>query len=125
MNELDRLGRPGAYRLGALRAGDAGPAAPEPYRPRFARPRHRRLLAGLGAALDAWRARAAAREDGRAPAADAGPAHRGGGDGESVRLLGERAGLPPGGLASRRRLCLSGRGGPGGGPIMGQWLTPR
>jgi hypothetical protein len=37
MDELDRLGRPGAYRLGMLRAAGAEPAPPRPYRPLFAR----------------------------------------------------------------------------------------
>ena len=36
MDELGRLGRPGAYRLGMLRAG-AEPDRPRPYRPSFAR----------------------------------------------------------------------------------------
>ncbi|HEV2258412.1 MAG TPA: hypothetical protein VGS06_35275, partial [Streptosporangiaceae bacterium] len=38
MDELDRLGRPGAYRLGALRAA---PEWPRPYQPSFARPSRR------------------------------------------------------------------------------------
>jgi len=36
MDELGRLGRPGAYRLGMLRAG-AEPDRPRPYRPSFVR----------------------------------------------------------------------------------------
>jgi hypothetical protein len=39
MDELDRLGRPGAYRLGLLRAAGAEPDRPRPYRPSFARRR--------------------------------------------------------------------------------------
>jgi hypothetical protein len=41
MDELDRLGRPGAYRLGMLRAAGAGPHWPRPCRPSFARPSRR------------------------------------------------------------------------------------
>jgi hypothetical protein len=41
MDELGRLGRPGAYRLGELRAADAEPDGPRPYRPWFARPSRR------------------------------------------------------------------------------------
>jgi hypothetical protein len=41
MDELDRLGRPGAYRLGMLRAAGAGPDRPRPCRPSFARPSRR------------------------------------------------------------------------------------
>jgi hypothetical protein len=37
MDELGRLGRPGAYRLGELRAAGAEPDRPRPYRPSFAR----------------------------------------------------------------------------------------
>jgi hypothetical protein len=37
MDELDRLGRPGAYRLGMLRAAGAAPGRPRPHRPSFAR----------------------------------------------------------------------------------------
>ena len=37
MDELDRLGRPGAYRLGMLRAASAGHDRPRPCRPSFAR----------------------------------------------------------------------------------------
>jgi hypothetical protein len=37
MNDLERLGRPGAYRLGMLRARGAEPVPPKPYRPSFAR----------------------------------------------------------------------------------------
>jgi hypothetical protein len=37
MDELGRLGRPGAYRLGMLRAAGAGPDRPRPCRPSFAR----------------------------------------------------------------------------------------
>src|SRR5262245_1160147 len=37
MDELNRLGRPGAYRLGTLRAAGAEPGRPRPYRPSFAR----------------------------------------------------------------------------------------
>jgi hypothetical protein len=41
MDELGRLGRPGAYRLGMLRAAGAGPDRPRPCRPSFARPSRR------------------------------------------------------------------------------------
>ncbi|MGO8884290.1 MAG: hypothetical protein ACLPUO_08900 [Streptosporangiaceae bacterium] len=42
MTDLRRLGKPGAYRLGQLRARGVGQAPPpEPFRPSFARPRHR------------------------------------------------------------------------------------
>jgi hypothetical protein len=41
MDELDRLGRPGAYRLGMLRAAGTGPDRPRPCRPSFARPGRR------------------------------------------------------------------------------------
>jgi MFS family permease len=41
VNELERLGRPGAYRLGDLRAQGAGPVPPAPYRPSFTRPARR------------------------------------------------------------------------------------
>jgi hypothetical protein len=82
MNELERLGRPRAYRLGALRTRGAGPVPPEPSRPTFARPG----LAGLVAGWRGWRLRATlSAGDGRVPAGDVG---------------------------------LSGRGAPGGGPIM-------
>jgi len=37
LDELDRLGRPGAYRLGMLSAAGAEPYRPRPYRPSFAR----------------------------------------------------------------------------------------
>ena len=37
MDELNRLGRPGAYRLGMLRAASAEPGRPRLYRPSFAR----------------------------------------------------------------------------------------
>ena len=37
MDELNRLGRPGAYRLGMLRAARAEPGRPRLYRPTFAR----------------------------------------------------------------------------------------
>jgi hypothetical protein len=37
MDQLDRLGRPGAYRLGTLGAAGAEPDRPRPYRPSFAR----------------------------------------------------------------------------------------
>ena len=42
MTDLRRLGKPGAYRLGRLRAQGIGKMPPpEPFRPSFARPRHR------------------------------------------------------------------------------------
>jgi len=41
MDDLERLGRPGAYRLGTLRAGGAEPARLAPLRPWFARPSYR------------------------------------------------------------------------------------
>lgn len=44
MDELDRLGRPGAYRLGTLRAAGAEPGRPRPHRPLFARPSRRGSL---------------------------------------------------------------------------------
>lgn len=45
MTELDRLGKPGAYRLGRLRAqGVGGLTSPPPLRPSFARQRHRGAL---------------------------------------------------------------------------------
>ena len=44
MDELDRLGRPGAYRLGMLRAAGAAPGRPRPHRPSFARASRRGLL---------------------------------------------------------------------------------
>jgi hypothetical protein len=37
MDDLERLGRPGAYRLGELRTPGAGPVPPRPFRPKFAR----------------------------------------------------------------------------------------
>jgi hypothetical protein len=46
VTDLDRLGKPGAYRLGRLRAQGLGEVArPAPFRPSFARPRHRGPLA--------------------------------------------------------------------------------
>jgi hypothetical protein len=47
MDELDRLGRPGAYRLGMLRAAGAEPGPPRPHRPLFSRPSRR-------GAVSAW-----------------------------------------------------------------------
>jgi hypothetical protein len=42
VTDLRRLGKPGAYRLGRLRAqGVSGPAPPAPFRPSFARPGRR------------------------------------------------------------------------------------
>jgi hypothetical protein len=41
MDEMKRLGRPGAYRLGDLRACGAEPVPPRPARPGFARARRR------------------------------------------------------------------------------------
>lgn len=63
--EVDRLGRRGSYRLGSVAAqGGAGSAMGMPFRPSFARPRHRGpaaawlLAAAVGLALIAWGARA-------------------------------------------------------------------
>jgi hypothetical protein len=48
VSELKRLGRRGSYRLGKLRVQGTGPAGPPPPRqPRFARPRHQRVLQAL------------------------------------------------------------------------------
>lgn len=58
MTDLDRLGKPGAYRLGRLRPQGVGEMAPPaPFRPSFARPRHR---GPLGLWLAAWLAGAGA-----------------------------------------------------------------
>jgi hypothetical protein len=63
--EVDRLGRRGSYRLGSIAVpGSAGPSPGRPYRPSFARPRHRGpalawILASIaGTALIAWGAQA-------------------------------------------------------------------
>ncbi len=86
MNELERLGRPGAYRLGALRrsGGEAGPLAPR--RPSFARRRRRGLLAGI-ARHWFFAARPARRSGGAA--VETGPTDRDGAAEQAVRLLSD------------------------------------
>ena len=53
MDELDRLGRPGAYRLGMLGASRAGPERPRAYRPSFARASRRGSLSAWVLAFSA------------------------------------------------------------------------
>jgi hypothetical protein len=51
MKEMERLGRPGAYRLGDLRARGAEPVPPRPARPAFARASRRGSLSAWALAF--------------------------------------------------------------------------
>jgi hypothetical protein len=60
MKEMERLGRPGAYRLGDLRARGAEPVPPRPARPAFARASRRGSLSAWALAFVAGVAAVAA-----------------------------------------------------------------
>ena len=85
MNDLERLGRPGAYRLGALR-WSGGEVTPPARRPSFARRRRHRLLAGIAGS---WLLAARPARRSRETATDIGPVDRDGAAKEAVRLLSD------------------------------------